>query len=508
MAGRVFCSRLQAVTRHLARRPAPQPRRYQSGGGGAGAAKTWLLAAAAGASVVAAYQVYTSNRTKPLVEQKKEAYAKSGAVHPEAVAEQQLTPSSTEAATEESAPPETEAPPPPISLPDKVPYVLVGGGTASFAAAKAIRERDPAAKVLIVTQEKYSPYSRPPLSKHLWLSGDHAAARQLKFIAPWSGGKLVDLFYNADFCEVGELMDREEGGIAVLTGTMVVGMDTRNGSISLAGGHVISYDKCLLATGGRPKTLPIFRREKVEKHVSVYREIPDFLTLDQRLENTKRVLVVGGGFLGTELAVGMATRYRDGGLQVYQLFPESANLGLVLPPALATWTLDRVKKEGVEVFPNVTPVSVEPESGGVKVTTSSGIELTVDHVVVAVGLRPNTDLASSGQLEVDPHLGGFRVNAELQACSNVWAAGDVACFYDPHLGRRRVEHHDHAQVSGRLAGSNMAGDKQKFEHQSMFWSDVGPDVGFEATGVVDSSLPTCGVYPKTSTEVKRKRKPL
>jgi programmed cell death 8 (apoptosis-inducing factor) len=308
MAGRVFCSRLQAVTRHLARRPAPQPRRYQSGGGGAGAAKTWLLAAAAGASVVAAYQVYTSNRTKPLVEQKKEAYAKSGAVHPEAVAEQQLTPSSTEAATEESAPPETEAPPPPISLPDKVPYVLVGGGTASFAAAKAIRERDPAAKVLIVTQEKYSPYSRPPLSKHLWLSGDHAAARQLKFIAPWSGGKLVDLFYNADFCEVGELMDREEGGIAVLTGTMVVGMDTRNGSISLAGGHVISYDKCLLATGGRPKTLPIFRREKVEKHVSVYREIPDFLTLDQRLENTKRVLVVGGGFLGTELAVGMATR--------------------------------------------------------------------------------------------------------------------------------------------------------------------------------------------------------
>jgi programmed cell death 8 (apoptosis-inducing factor) len=127
------------------------------------------------------------------VEQKKDAYAKSGAVHPEAMAEQQLTPSSTEAATEESAPPpESETPPPPISLPDKVPYVLVGGGTASFAAAKAIRERDPAAKVLIVTQENYSPYSRPPLSKHLWLSGDHAAAQQLKFIAPWSGGKLVE----------------------------------------------------------------------------------------------------------------------------------------------------------------------------------------------------------------------------------------------------------------------------------------------------------------------------
>ena len=70
--------------------------------------------------------------------------------------------------------------------------MLVGGGTASFAAAKAIRERDPTAKVLIVTQEKYTPYSRPPLSKHLWLSSNHDAARQLKFIAPWSGGKLVE----------------------------------------------------------------------------------------------------------------------------------------------------------------------------------------------------------------------------------------------------------------------------------------------------------------------------
>ena len=86
---------------------------------------------------------------------------------------------------------------PPLSLPihtssEKVPYLLVGGGTASFAAAKAIRERDPAAKILIVTEEKYTPYSRPPLSKQLWLGGDHTAARQLKFIAPWSGGKMVE----------------------------------------------------------------------------------------------------------------------------------------------------------------------------------------------------------------------------------------------------------------------------------------------------------------------------
>ena len=73
-----------------------------------------------------------------------------------------------------------------------MPYVLVGGGTASFAAAQAIRGKDPSAKILIVTDEKFSPYSRPPLSKHLWLSQDHEAARQLQFAAPWAGGKIVE----------------------------------------------------------------------------------------------------------------------------------------------------------------------------------------------------------------------------------------------------------------------------------------------------------------------------
>ena len=75
---------------------------------------------------------------------------------------------------------------------DQVPYLLIGGGTASFSAAQAIRERDPAAKVLIVTDEQFTPYSRPPLSKHLWLGSDHEAARQLRFAAPWAGGKMVE----------------------------------------------------------------------------------------------------------------------------------------------------------------------------------------------------------------------------------------------------------------------------------------------------------------------------
>ena len=88
------------------------------------------------------------------------------------------------------------------------------------------------------------------------------------------------------------------------------------------------------------------------------------------------------------------------------------------------------------------------------------------------------------------------VNAELQARNGVWAAGDAACFYDTKLGRRRVEHHDHAVVSGRLAGENMTGAGKPYWHQSMFWSDLGPKIGFEAIGLVDSSLQTVGLFAK------------
>lgn len=126
--------------------------------------------------------------------------------------------------------------------------------------------------------------------------------------------------------------------------------------------------------------------------------------------------------------------------------------------------------------------------------------INADHVVVAVGIEPNTELAKSAGLEVDPDQGGFLVNAELQARYNVWVAGDAASFYDIKLGRRRVEHYDHAIVSGKLAGENMTGAHKPYWHQSMFWSDLGPNVGFEAIGLTDSDLQTVAVYAKMAPD--------
>jgi programmed cell death 8 (apoptosis-inducing factor) len=173
-------------------------------------------------------------------------------------------------------------------------------------------------------------------------------------------------------------------------------------------------------------------------------------------------------------------------------------MGKILPEYLSAWTTNKVKAEGVNVMSNTEVIGVKFENEKLILILSDGKSIKVDHAIIAVGVEPNTDMAQKSDLEVDPELGGYLVNTELMARSHLYAAGDCACFYDPKLGRRRIEHHDNAVVTGRLAGENMTGGTSPYIHQSMFWSDLGPDVGYEAIGVVDASLPTVGVFAKAS----------
>lgn len=128
--------------------------------------------------------------------------------------------------------------------------------------------------------------------------------------------------------------------------------------------------------------------------------------------------------------------------------------------------------------------------------------METDYIIDCSDAEPNVDLAKSARLEVDDQLGGYRVNSELQARSDIWVSGAASCYYDVKLGRRRVTHHDHAIISGRLAGTNMTGAGKSFTHQSMFWSDLGADIGFEAIGLIDPFLPTVGVFAKPSPKSK------
>ncbi|XP_046450087.1 apoptosis-inducing factor 1, mitochondrial-like isoform X2 [Daphnia pulex] len=385
-------------------------------------------------------------------------------------------------------------------FPVHVPYLLIGAGTSSFAAFRAIKSRDPKAKVLVIGEENHLPYMRPPLSKELWFSEDPEVSNKLRF-KQWNG-KERSLFFEQDefYCNPVELNSKDNGGVAVVRGHRVVKLDIVGRKAELDDGRTITYDKCLIATGGKPKSLPSLSSapKDVQEHLTLFRNIDDFQRLDSISRQVKSITIIGGGFLGSELACALGRRAKSNGLEVLQVFPEDGNMGRVLPKYLSQWTTEKVKAEGVQVMPKAIVEGASLEDNKVVLTLNDGQKIKTDHVVVAVGLDANTDLAVASGLEIDSNFGGYRVNAELEARSNVWVAGDAACFYDIKLGRRRVEHHDHAVVSGRLAGENMTGAGKPYWHQSMFWSDLGPNVGYEAIGIVDSSLETMAVFAKST----------
>lgn len=157
---------------------------------------------------------------------------------------------------------------------------------------------------------------------------------------------------------------------------------------------------------------------------------------------------------------------------------------------------------GVDVKDNSTieSVSTDEESGKTNIQLKDGSSVAVDHVIVAIGIEPRIDLAREAGLEIDEKRSGVVVNAELEARSDVYAAGDMVSFHDIQLGRRRIEHHDHAVLSGRHAGENMVGNNRAYNHQSMFWSDLGPEIGYEAVGLIDSQLSTVSVWAKATPQ--------
>ena len=323
-------------------------------------------------------------------------------------------------------------------------YLIVGGGMTANAAAQAIRELDGGGEIAMLSAEPHPPYARPPLSKALW----KGQAEDSVWLPSVAGAKL-------------------------LSGRRAVSIDRTPRRVTDDRGESHAYDKLLLATGGAPRRLP-FGGERVV----YYRTLDDY----RRLRSSgKRVVAIGGGFIGSEIAASLSMD----GRAVAMVFPEDGICARAFPADLSAFVTGYYREKGVEVLTGDVPTAIS-NSGSVR--TRSGRDLAADVIVAGLGIVPETGLAEAAGLSVRD---GIVVDAQLRTTDpDIYAAGDVARFHSEVLEKDvRVEHEDNANTMGRLAGQAMAGASVAWRHVPMFYSDLF-DLGYEAVGEIDSRLET------------------
>jgi 3-phenylpropionate/trans-cinnamate dioxygenase ferredoxin reductase subunit len=313
-------------------------------------------------------------------------------------------------------------------------YLIVGGGMTGDAAVKGIREHDAEGRIVLVGEEQHPPYKRPPLTKKLWAGGEESSI--------WKNTEGADL----------------------VLGRRIVSLDLAARRAADDQGEEYEFEKVLLATGGEPRRLG-----GDDGDVVYFRRLDDFRLLKERVGDGTRVAVIGGGFIGSEIAASLA----GVGANVSMTFPEPTIGFRLFPPGLGEFVNDYYRQKGVEVNP-----------GGM---VSDPRELGAEIVVAGLGIVPNVQLAEAAGLPVD---NGIVVDlyGRVDGRDDVFAAGDVANYPSPILGTRfRVEHEDHANTHGKVVGANMAGAAQPYDHIPFFYSDLF-DLGYEAVGQVDSRL--------------------
>lgn len=330
-------------------------------------------------------------------------------------------------------------------------YLIVGGGMTADAAAHAIRESDPSGNIGLISAEPHPPYARPPLSKGLW-KGDP---------------------------ESGIWRSTETTGADLRLGRRVTAIAPAKKSVTDDRGEVVSYDKLLLATGGTPRLLPMQTRQ-----IIYFRTYDDYRRLRALANEKLRFAVLGGGFIGSEIAAALKLVGRD----VTMLVPEDGIGARVFPADLSRFLAGYYREQGVDVRTGEGLDSLLQSADDVLVKTTHGAQLTVDIVVAGLGIQPSVELAEQAGLVVD---NGIVVDELLRtSAADIFAAGDVANFFNPALGMRlRVEHEDNANTMGAAVGRAMAGKGTPYTHLPFFYSDLFA-LGYEAVGELDPRLET------------------
>ena len=328
-------------------------------------------------------------------------------------------------------------------------YLIVGSGMTADAAVRGIRELDPNGSIGMIGLEADMPYARPPLSKGMW--------KGRPFEKIWRGTEKLNVNFHL--------------------GRKATEFDPTAKRVRDDQGDEYAYDKLLLATGGAPIRLPFG-----DEQIIYFRTLQDYQRLRALSEQGQRFLVIGAGFIGSEVAAILNMQ----GKRVTMVFLENAIGENIYPPELSQFLNDTYRKKGVELVPADGVASLEKTGNRLKVQTRSGRTFEVDSVVAGLGLRPNVELAKSAGLKVE---NGIVVDDHQRTSApDVYAAGDVAMFPHATLGKMiRVEHEDNALRMGKQAGRNMAGADEPYTHTPSFYSDLF-EFGYEAVGELSSKL--------------------
>ena len=333
-------------------------------------------------------------------------------------------------------------------------YLIVGGGMTADAAARGIREVDPQGDIGLLCEEPDPPYSRPPLTKGLW-----------------KGDALESVW-----CKTADL------GVTLHLGKRAARLDPAARQVIDHRGATYGYRKLLLATGARPRRLVAGGEQVV-----YYRTLTDYRRMRELADQGKRFAVIGGGFIGSELAAALATA----GCKVTMLFSEAAIGARIFPQDLARFVSEYYAQKGVMLANGQSVIGLVKRGRSFNVRTLSGADIEAQVVVAGIGVQPNVELVEAAGLATD---NGIAVDDRLRTgLADIYAAGDVAGFESPALGSRvRVEHEDNALTMGRFAGRAMAGaDEGPYAHLPFFYSDLF-DLGYEAVGELDPRLQTVG----------------
>lgn len=328
-------------------------------------------------------------------------------------------------------------------------YLIVGGGMAADAAAHGIRELDTTGSITMLSAEQHPPYDRPPLSKKLWT------------------GKPIDSIWRKI----------DEAGVDLRLGARAIACEPASRTVIDDKGNSFGYEKLLLATGGAPRRLPF-----ADEGVIYFRDVEDYLRVRALADRHARFVVIGGGFIGSEMAAALTMD----GCEVSMIFPSVGIGAQMYPPGLRDFLNGHFRQQGVAVLPGETVKAIGKSDRGVTVRTRGANDIECDAVIAGIGIEPQVDLASSIGLTVD---NGIVVDEQLRTTrADVYAAGDVANFYSSALDvRRRVEHEDNANTMGTIAGRNMAGASEKYDHLPYFYSDIF-ELGYEAVGELDARM--------------------